>query len=99
MNDSKLRLYLNSIGKGCFVKYYGEFQDPAKSNEELIEILTKAEGYADKASVTKVEKSRSIIHAGRGADALLEIAQSTHVEGEVSAQAKKLLKKYHPDRV
>jgi hypothetical protein len=99
MNDSKLRLYLNSIGKGCFVKYYGEFQDPAKSDEELIEMLVRAEGYAEKASVTKVNKSRSIIHAGRGADALIEITQSTHVEGEIISQARKLLKKYHPERV
>jgi hypothetical protein len=97
MDDKQLDRAIRSIGKGCFVKYYEEFRNSTLSNEDLIELLMNNEGYAETASGTRVSYSRRVIHAGRGADALLGITRSTKLEYKIIEKAKKLLKKYFPE--
>lgn len=44
MNDDQLYRSIQSIGMGCFTKYFEVFSDFEKSDEDLIEALMKIEG-------------------------------------------------------
>jgi hypothetical protein len=99
MDDKQLKRTIRSIGMSCFVKYFEQYQNMAISNEDLIELLKNNEGYTDIACGTRVAHSRRIIRADRGADALLEITQSTKLEYDIIAKAKKLLQKYYPKSI
>ena len=91
MDDNQLQRAIQSVGKSCFVKYYKQFKDFSRSNEELVELLMKNEKYTETASATRVSKSRSIINAGRAKDVLLEITQSEKLDDDVKTKARKLL--------
>lgn len=47
MNDDQLERSLRSIGKGCFVKYFGKFRDNRLNNHDLIDLLMKNENYSE----------------------------------------------------
>ena len=91
MKDHQLNRYLNSIGKGCFVKYLKFFENEGYSNEELVEKLMTEEGYTEKASRTRVVSSRRILKAGRRNDALELIAVSKRLDPKLVEKAKQLL--------
>jgi hypothetical protein len=97
MNDEQLKRAIQSIGKGCFVKYYEEFRNLARPNEDLVELLMNREGYTETASSTRVSQSKRIVQAGRDADILVEISQSTRLDFAIIEKAKKLLQKYYPN--
>lgn len=90
MNNEQLERSINSIGKGCFVKYFEEFSNMSISKEDLIERLMKTEGYKESGSTTRVSQARRIINAGRAKDALLIIASSNRVPASVSKLASEL---------
>ena len=90
MNEEQLQRSLQSIGKECFVKYFEEFSDSSKSNEDLIELLMSNEGYTESGCKTRVSQSRRIIRSGRARDALRIIAGSGRVPDRVSKRASTL---------
>ncbi len=92
MDDKQLQRAIQSVGKGCFVKYYKQFKDASRSNEDLIDLLMKNEKYTETASATRVSKSRSIINAQRAKDVLIDITKSERLDDEVKAKARELLR-------
>lgn len=90
MNDVQLERSINSIGKGCFVKYFDDFSNRILSREDLIEKLMKAEGYEESGSKTRATQARRIIDAGRARDALLIVSSSSRVPASVSERASEL---------
>jgi hypothetical protein len=79
MNNEQLNRSINSIGKGCFVKYFHEFSNELNSREDLIELLMNSEGYEESGCITRISQSRRIIKVGRSKDALSIIANSNRV--------------------
>ena len=94
MDGKQLQRAIQSIGKGCFIKYYELFRDSTQSNENLVELLMTEEGYAETASRTRVSQSRRIIRTGHAPEILAEITQSTKLDDKTIAKAKELLRKY-----
>ena len=90
MNDEQLERSLQSIGKACFVRYFLRFSDEPMSNEDLIELLMRKENYMESGCITRVTQARRIIASERGVDALLIVASSARVPGEVSTAASRL---------
>lgn len=88
MNDAKLAEILYSIGHEIFAAYYRELADQSLSRADLIERLRTDSrnagkgrgggGYMVGTCRSKVSHGRRIIRAGRGADALRLIADSTN---------------------
>jgi hypothetical protein len=91
MNDSQLERSIQSIGKECFVKYYNDFANNRLSNEDLIELLARKEGYKESGCKTRISQSRRIIHSGRAKDVLHDITKSSRLSEKVVARAKALL--------
>lgn len=89
MNDQELERNLQSVGKGCFVKYFGEFASNSPTSD-VVEILLQCEPYTEKSCRSRVSHARSIISAGRAQDALLMIADAK-VSSATREQAKALL--------
>ena len=90
MNDEQLKRSLQSIGKGCFIKYFQEFSNPRLSKEDMIEILMTEEGYEESGSTTRVTQSRRIINEGRADDALKIIAGSSRLDYQIRKKAEEL---------
>lgn len=84
MNDAKLEAELRGIGYEVFAVYYRLFCDRSLTNQALIDRLLADSRDARKGRNggaytlgtcrTKVSKSKGIIAAGRGPDALRRIA-------------------------
>lgn len=91
VNDDQMYRSIQSIGMGCFVKYFEAFSDLEKSNEDLIEALMKLEGYEESGAKTRVSSARRILREGRAVDALTKIEESERTESWVVAKAKYLL--------
>ena len=91
MNDDQLYRSIQSIGMGCFTKYFEAFSDLEKSDEDLIEALMKIEGYEDNGAKTRVSQARRILREDRAVDALQKIAESERTESWVVAKAKHLI--------
>lgn len=90
MNNEQLKRSLQSIGMACFVKYFPQFSDASMSNEDLIELLIRRERYMESGCKTRVTQSRRIIASGRAVDALLIVASSARVPGDLSTAARRL---------
>ncbi len=90
MDDRQLQRNLQSVGMACFVKYFGEFANNALPNRAVAEILLEREGYTEKSCRSRVSHARSIIKAGRAADALLMIAGASNVSRHTAERAKAL---------
>ncbi len=90
--DAKL---IQSVGKGCFVKYFEDFRDETNSTTDLIELLMQEEDYTEKACRTRISKSRKIINSGYAREVLQDILESTRLPYEVTAKARELLNKYY----
>ena len=91
MNNDQLHRSIQSIGMGCFIKYFEAFSDFEKSNEDLIEALMKIEGYEENGAKTRVSQARRIPREDRAIDALQKIAESERTESWVIAKAKYLI--------
>ena len=86
MGDDKLDRYLRSVGKRCFVNYFDDFAG-GLSSDAVVDLLVKNEGYAEKATRTRVFTARSIIEAGRAKDALRVISGASRVSESVRVRA------------
>jgi hypothetical protein len=91
MNDNQLERSLQSIGKKCFVKYFDAFNNQQLSNEDVIEMLMKNEGYEESGCRTRVTQARRIIKAKMIKSALTNISQSSKIEVSIIEKAKSLL--------
>ena len=91
MNDDQLYRSLQSVGMGCFTKYFEAFSDFEKSDEGLIEALMKIEGYEENGAKTRDSQARRITREDRAIDALQKIAESERTESWVIAKAKYLI--------
>ncbi|MBI9050773.1 MAG: hypothetical protein JEZ00_15230 [Anaerolineaceae bacterium] len=94
MDEKQLIKAIQSIGKGCFVKYYDYFKDRSLSDINIIELMMQKEGYEESGCKIRVYYSRKIINSGYGPKILSEIAQSTKLDYATITKAKELLKKY-----
>lgn len=90
MNSEQLRRSLQTIGMACFVKYFQQFSDESMSKEDLIELLRRNENYMETGCIPRVTQARRIIASERAVDALLIVASSARVPGEVSTAASRL---------
>jgi 5'(3')-deoxyribonucleotidase len=95
MDDTQLTVYLRSVGKACFIKYYNFFSDPELSNEDLVEIMKNAEGYTVRTCQSRISKSRQIIKKGRLLDALNMIVGSQRIEQKLVAKAISIKESLH----
>jgi hypothetical protein len=94
MNRQQIERAIQSIGKGCFVKYFEDFRDFSKSNTDLVDLLMQSENYTETASNTRVTNSRNIIKSGHAHEVLLEISKSNRLDYATITKAKELLRKY-----
>lgn len=90
MNDQQLERNLRIVGRACFVNYYDAFTNPMLTTAQIADMLTEQEGYTINAGLTRAERARRIINAGRAADALVNISKSTKIAPEISQQAAEL---------
>lgn len=90
MTDVQVGRALNSVGMGCFVKYFRLFADESLSRQYLIELLARDKNYTRKASGTRVSHARRIIRAGRARDALALVAEAAKVPEHIRIEAKEL---------
>ena len=95
MSDDQLKRNIQSVGKGCFVKYFEKFRDLTQSPEDLVDLLVKEKSFKETASRTRVSCSRRIIKAGRDKDVLLDITKSKVLKDPIKAKATELLRKYY----
>ncbi|OKH14679.1 hypothetical protein [[Limnothrix rosea] IAM M-220] len=93
MNDDQLTKSIQSMGMGCFVKYFEAFSDLSKSNQDLVEALMKIEGYTENGSRTRVSRARQIIDKNFAMDALKIIIESKKTEPWIRAKAQYLIEK------
>lgn len=95
MNNSQVIRAIQSIGKGCFVKYFEKFHDDLQKNEDLVELLMRNEKYTETASRTRVTNSRNLIKSGHAREVLSDITQSKRLDSSIKFKAKQLLEKYY----
>lgn len=77
MNDQQLDRNLRSIGKECFVTFFGELCDLELTNEAVARYIAQDWGCDEGAALTwRVNPARKIVQAGRAADALDICARS-----------------------
>ena len=86
MTNQQLERNLNSVGKGCFVKYFRQFIDSSLSNTDVAEKMQEEEGYTWKACNSRTSHARSIIKSGRAMDAL-DIIKGSNAETRVRERA------------
>jgi len=93
MNDEQLQRSLQSIGMGCFAKYFEAFSDLEKADDGLVGALMTIEGYEESGARTRVSQARRIVRENRAVDALKIIAESERTESWVLAKAQYLIQK------
>ena len=91
MNDEQLARSLQSIGMGCFTKYFEAFSNSNISNDDLIDALMKIEGYEETGVRTRVTQSRRIINNNRSIDALKLVTSSNRAEPWAISKAQLLI--------
>ena len=92
MDDLQLDRNLRSIGKECFVTFFGMFCDGSRSSGEAAAQIKAERDYTWKSCRSRTSKARSIIEAGRAADALdmVSLSTSPKVPAEIKERASKL---------
>ncbi len=100
MDDDELDRKLRSIGKECFVTFFGELCDFELSNEAVARYIAEDWGRDESAALTwRVNPSRNIINAGRAEDALIICSKSrlpTPIKEKAAALAARLRKSGRP---
>lgn len=91
MNEKQLKRSLNSIGKGCFAKYFEAFIDSSITDDDLVDGLMKIENYEESGARTRVIQSRRIVREEKALDALHIIRVSKNVKTWVVSKAEFLI--------
>ena len=77
MNDEQLDRALRSIGKECYVTFFGELCDLDLLNETVARYMSEDRGCDYEAALTRrVHPARKIIIAGSARDALIVCSRS-----------------------
>ncbi len=88
MTDQQLERYLRSIGKECFVTFFGELCDLELSNETVARYITEAWGSDYSAALTRrVYPARKIIASGCARDALAICSNSRRLPRHIRDRA------------
>lgn len=93
MDEKKLARTLNSVGKECFVRFFGDFYSNRLSREELIEKLAIETEYTPGSCISRVGHAMRIVREGCSANALKIIieANSKLISAETKASASRWL--------
>jgi hypothetical protein len=91
MNEEQLLRSIQTIGMGCFVKYFEAFCDTSIKDEDLIDALMKIEKYEESGARARVSQSRRINRGNLTKEALAIISESTRTEPWVVTKANSLL--------
>ena len=86
MNDEQLDRALQSVGMGCFVKYFDEFSKESQS-VDVAELLFRNENWTERSCRSRVSHARRIVRAGRSMDTLKRIGAATRVSESVRDEA------------
>ena len=92
MDDLQLERYLQSVGKECFVTFFGELSDRELLDETVARYIAEDWGRDRSAALTRrVYPARKIIDAGRAKDALIICSNSRrlpfHIRDKAAALA------------
>ncbi|WP_415911927.1 HNH endonuclease [Neptuniibacter sp. QD37_11] len=90
MNQEELNHKLNSTGKGCFVRYFGLFEDFGLSNSEVAKMISNENNYSPQSCLTRVSNARSIINSGCSKRAL-EIVLKSNASSKTRKRATQLI--------
>lgn len=95
MNEEQLRRALQSVGKSCFVRFFGEFSSSSIAREDVIEKLRLETDYTETSCVTRATHARSIVNAGLAKTALNMVitSESSLVKEDIRVEAQKWLDK------
>ena len=96
MDDLQLDRYLRSVGKECFVTFFGELCDRELLDETVARYIAEDWGRDRSAALTRrVYPARKIIDAGRARDALIVCSNSKrlplHIRDKATVLAESLL--------
>lgn len=91
MDKEQLSRSLKSIGMQCFVKYFEAFNDPIRTDKDLIEGFMRIEGFEESGARTRVIQSRRILREGKEEEALRKVLDSSKVDVWVIEKSKHLL--------
>lgn len=91
MTDNQLQRCLQSIGKGCFIKYYSSFANLKLSVEDIVDVLKCNENYDERASKVRVNSARRVFKEKRSLDALAIIVESKRLDKWIVLAASKLI--------
>jgi|WetSurMetagenome_2_1015567.scaffolds.fasta_scaffold98149_1 hypothetical protein len=94
MDNQQLERNLQTIGKGCFVKYYESFRDPMLTNKDLVDQFMANEVWNENGSKMRVTSIRRIFAASRELDALSIISNSHRLDESIKIEARLLLDTY-----
>lgn len=94
MNDEQLLRSIQTIGMGCFVKYFEALCDNSIADDDLIDALMKIEKYEESGAKVRVSQSRRINRENMNKEALEIISASSRTEPWVVSKANFLLKKF-----
>jgi len=86
MNDEQLDRALQSVGMGCFVRYFDEFVKDSQS-VDVAELPFRSENWTEKSCRGRGSHARRIVRAGRSMDALKRISAATRVSESVRNHA------------
>ena len=88
MNDLELERRLQSIGKKCFVTFFGELCDFELWDETVARYISEDWGRDQQAALTwRVNPARKIIKSGRARDALTICSKSRRLSPDIRKKA------------
>ena len=91
MDNQELDRKLRSIGKECFVTFFGELSDFELSNEAVARYIAEDWGRDYNAALTRrVYPARNIVKAGRAEDALIICSKSPKLSDRIRERANSL---------
>ena len=91
MDDQELHRELRSIGKECFVTFFGELSDFELSNEAVARYIAEDWGRDYNAALTRrVYPARNIIKAGKAEGALIICSKSPKLSDHIRERANSL---------
>ena len=97
VNEQQLNRYLRSVGKECFVTFFGELCDLELLNETVARYIAEDWGRDYSAALTRrVYPARKIIEAGRARDALVICSQSRGLSPRIREKAALLAESVPP---
>lgn len=91
MNKEELERAIQTIGMGCFVKYFEAFSNLNIPDKDLINSLMVIEGYEESGSRVRVSRAHSIFREKSDKEALILISKSTRAKSWVISKAQFLL--------